>query len=241
LHDNRTDAENRIDGHKHPHERGPAPVTAIGLTVRYADGTPALKDVSIDIKAGEKVALTGPNGAGKTSFLLSLVGVLRPESGSIMIGDVPVDKDHLLTVRRKVGLVFQNPDDQLFMPRIYDDVAFGPRNFGHTEEEVREKVEAVLETLGVPHLASRSSLKLSGGEKRVCAIATVLVMQPRVILFDEPTAFLDMKAKARFLEILKGLDQTRIVATHDPALAAEVADRVIALEDGQVLEDVMIL
>ena len=237
MHDNRTEAENRLDGHKHPHERAPAPVTASGITVRYADGTPALTDVSIDIKAGERVALIGPNGAGKTSFLLSLVGVLRPEKGTIMIGDVPVDKDHLLTIRRKVGLVFQNPDDQLFMPRIYDDVAFGPRNFGHTEEEIRNKVEAVLETLGISHLASRSSLKLSGGEKRVSAIATVLVMQPRVMLFDEPTAFLDMKAKSRFLEILKTLDQTRIVATHDPAVAAAVADRVIVLEDGRVTDD----
>ena len=224
--------------HKHPHERGPAPVTVKGITVRYADGTMALNDVSIDIKAGEKAALTGSNGAGKTSLLLSIVGVLRPDSGSIMIGDVPVDKDHLLTVRRKVGLVFQNPDDQLFMPRIYDDVAFGPRNFGHTEEEVREKVEAVLERLGIPHLAGRSSLKLSGGEKRVCAIATVLVMQPRVILFDEPTAFLDMKAKDRFLEILSELEQTRIIATHDPELASNIADRVIVLEGGRVIDGI---
>ena len=237
MHDNRIEPNITTSGHKHPHERVPAPVRVSNLTVRYADGTPALKDVSIDIKAGEKVALIGSNGAGKTSLLLSLVGVLRPDAGTIMIGDVPVDKDHLLTVRRKVGLVFQNPDDQLFMPRIYDDVAFGPRNFGHTEEEVRDKVEAVLERLGVPHLASRSSLKLSGGEKRVCAIATVLVMQPRVMLFDEPTAFLDMKAKARFLEILSTLDQTYILATHDPALAAASAGRLIVLEEGRAIAD----
>jgi len=237
LHDNRTDRVETHGEHKHPHESGPAPVRASGLTVSYADGTTALKAVDMDIKAGEKVALIGSNGAGKTSFFLSLVGVLRPDAGTIMIGDVPVDKDHLLTIRRKVGLVFQNPDDQLFMPRIYDDIAFGPRNFGHTEEEVREKVEAVLETLGIPHLVNRSSLKLSGGEKRICAIATVLVMQPRVLLFDEPTAFLDMKAKARFMEILQTLEQTRIVATHDPVLAAATADRAIVLEDGCVIDD----
>ena len=241
MHDDR-DKKNAIlaDGdreHRHPHESGPAAVCVSGLTVRYADGTVALKDVSIDIKPGEKVALIGPNGAGKTSLFLTLAGILRPEAGSVMIGDVPVDKDHILAVRRKVGLVFQNPDDQLFMPRIYDDVAFGPRNFGHTEDEVREKVEAVLETLGAAHLASRSSLKLSGGEKRVCAIATVLVMQPRVMLFDEPAAFLDMKAKARFMEILGSLSQTRIIATHDPALAEAVSDRVIVLENGSVTDD----
>lgn len=223
--------------HRHPHGHGPAPVSIRDLTVSYSDGTTALKGVSLEIGAGEKVALIGANGAGKTSLFLSLVGVLRPDRGAILIGDVPVDKDHLLTVRRKVGLVFQNPDDQLFMPRIYDDVAFGPRNFGHTEDEVREKVEAVLGTLGVPHLLSRSSLRLSGGEKRICAIATVLVMRPRVMLFDEPAAFLDMRAKARFMEILKGLDQTRIIATHDPALAEAVSDRAIVLEDGSVTDD----
>jgi len=236
MHDDRKEKP-LIEEHKHPHERVPAPVSVRSLTVRYADGTTALKDITIDIKAGEKIALTGSNGAGKTSFFLSLVGVLKPETGTIMIGDVPVDKDHLLTVRRKVGLVFQNPDDQLFMPRIFDDVAFGPRNFGHTEEEVREKVVTALEALGAERLIDRSSLKLSGGEKRVCAIATVLVMQPRVMLFDEPTAFLDMKAKTRFMDILKTLDQTRIVATHDPVLAAAVSDRVIVLEDGIVIDD----
>ena len=214
-----------------------APLSIQNLTVSYSDGTMALKDVSIEIGAGEKIALIGANGAGKTSLFLSLVGILRHDTGSILVGGVPVDKDHILTIRRKVGLVFQNPDDQLFMPRIYDDVAFGPRNFGHTEDEVRGKVEAVLESLGVPHLMARSSLKLSGGEKRVCAIATVLVMRPRVMLLDEPAAFLDMKAKARVLEILKGLEQTRIVATHDPAFAEAVSDRAIVLEDGSVMDD----
>ena len=223
--------------HTHPHGHGPAPLTVRGLTVTYADGTPALKDVSFTLEAGEKVALIGGNGAGKTSLFLSIVGVLKATSGEIYIGDIPVDKDHLLTVHSKVGLVFQNPDDQLFMPKIYDDVAFGPRNFGHSEEEVKVKVRAVLASLEAEHLIDRSSLKLSGGEKRVCAIASVLVMNPRVLLFDEPTAFLDMKAKHRFMDILAGLEQTRIVATHDPAVAAAVAERVIVLEHGEVAAD----
>jgi len=238
MHDNRDEVKiNEAAEHKHPHERGPAPLSVKGLTVRYSDGTAALTDVSLDIKAGEKVALIGSNGAGKTSFFLTLVGVLKPDTGSIMVGDVPVDKDHILTIRRRVGLVFQNPDDQLFMPRIYDDVAFGPRNFGHTEEEIREKVEAVLETLGVSHLKNRSSLRLSGGEKRICAIATVLVMSPRIMLFDEPTAFLDMKSKARFMKILGTLNQTCIIATHDPSVAEAVSDRVIVLENGKITAD----
>ena len=240
MHDNRDDiniSKAAEQKHRHPHRSGPAPLSVRGLTVRYSDGTTALTDVSLDIGAGEKVALIGPNGAGKTSFFLTMVGVLKPDAGSIMVGDVPVDKDHILTIRRRVGLVFQNPDDQLFMPRIYDDVAFGPRNFGHTEEEVREKVEAVLEPLGVSHLINRSSLKLSGGEKRICAIATVLVMSPRIMLFDEPTAFLDMKAKARFMKILSALNQTCIVATHDPAVAEAVSDRIIVLENGKIAAD----
>ena len=238
MHDNRDEKSITAEcGHKHPHGRGPASVSVLGLTLHYADGTAALRDVSLHIGAGEKVALIGSNGAGKTTFLLSLVGVLRPGAGSILVGDVPVDKEHILTIRRRVGLVFQNPDDQLFMPRIYDDVAFGPRNFGHTEDEVREKVNAVLETLGASHLVNRPSHKLSGGEKRICAIATVLVMSPRVMLFDEPTAFLDMKSKARFLQILGGLDQTRIIATHDPDLAASVSERIIVLENGRVIDD----
>jgi cobalt/nickel transport system ATP-binding protein len=208
-----------------------------GLTVTYADGTPALKNVSFTLEAGEKVALIGGNGAGKTSLFLTLAGVLKPEAGEIFIGDIPVDKDHLQTVHSKVGLVFQNPDDQLFMPKIYDDIAFGPRNFGHSEDEVRQKVTDVLTSLEAEHLMDRSSLKLSGGEKRVCAIASVLVMNPRILLFDEPTAFLDMKAKHRFMNILAGLEQTRLVATHDPAVAAAVAERVIVLEHGEVCAD----
>jgi cobalt/nickel transport system ATP-binding protein len=236
MHDTR-DSKNTAPAHKHPHEGGPAPIDIKGITVKYSDGTMPLSEVSLHINAGEKVALIGDNGAGKTSLLLALSGVLALSGGSILIGDVPVDKEHILAIRRKVGLVFQNPDDQLFMPKIYDDIAFGPRNFGHTEEDVREKVAAVLSSLGASHLAERSSLKLSGGEKRICAIASVLVMRPRVLLFDEPTAFLDRKSKARFMDILGGLGQTRLIATHDPDFANTVADRILVLNAGQLVYD----
>ncbi|MDR3305933.1 MAG: energy-coupling factor ABC transporter ATP-binding protein [Clostridiales Family XIII bacterium] len=236
MHDTRKPKQS-VETHEHPHERGPVSIDINNITVKYSDGTAPLRDISLHLNAGETVALIGSNGAGKTSLLLALVGILLPEKGSIAIGDVPVDKEHMLTVRRKVGLVFQNPDDQLFMPKIYDDIAFGPRNFGHGEEEVREKVAAVLSALGISHLSNRSSLKLSGGEKRVCAIASVLVMNPRVLLFDEPTAFLDREAKARFLGILAGLGQTRIIATHDPDFAKTVADRVVVLKDGRIARD----
>ncbi|MCL2493658.1 MAG: energy-coupling factor ABC transporter ATP-binding protein [Clostridiales bacterium] len=233
----RRSAEEPPREHHHPHERGPASLDIRGLSVAYSDGTRPLNGVSLHLDAGEKVAVIGANGAGKTSLLLTIVGVLTPAAGSVVIGDVPVDKEHILTVRRKVGLVFQNPDDQLFMPRVYDDVAFGPRNYGHTETEVREKVETVLSELGVLHLAEKSSLKLSGGEKRVCSIASVLVMNPRLLLFDEPTAFLDQAAKRRFMEILGRLEQTRLIATHDPDFARIAADRAVVLENGGIVAD----
>jgi cobalt/nickel transport system ATP-binding protein len=223
--------------HAHPHSHGPAPLIVSGLTVTYADGTPALKNISFTLEAGEKAALIGGNGAGKTSLFLTIAGILKPDAGEIFIGDIPVDRNHLLTVHSKVGLVFQNPDDQLFKPKIYDDIAFGPRTYGHSEEEVRQKVQDVLASLEAEHLMDRSSLKLSGGEKRVCAIASVLVMNPRVLLFDEPTACLDMKARHRVRNILAALEQSRLVATHDPAVAAAVAERVIVLEHGEIAAD----
>ena len=237
IHPGRPSADELPRGHRHPHEHGPVSLDIEGLSVSYSDGARPLEDVTLHVDAGEKVAIIGANGAGKTSLLLTIVGVLAPESGRILIGDVPVDKEHILTVRRKVGLVFQNPDDQLFMPRVYDDVAFGPRNYGHTEAEVREKVEAALSELSVLHLAEKSSLKLSGGEKRICSIATVLVMNPRLLLFDEPTAFLDRAAKSRFMEILNRLGQTRLIATHDPDIAHAAADRAVILENGRITAD----
>ncbi|MDR0853732.1 MAG: energy-coupling factor ABC transporter ATP-binding protein [Clostridiales Family XIII bacterium] len=207
------------------------------LTVKYEDGTTPLKDVSFSAAAGERIAILGDNGAGKTSLFMAMVGILKAETGTIKITDVPVDKENLLTIRRRVGLVFQNPDDQLFMPNIYDDIAFGPRNYGHSEEEVNEKVTAVLEELEISHLKDRSSLKLSGGEKRIATIAAVLVMRPKVLLFDEPTAFLDNKSKKRFAEILETLPQTRILATHDLELAKKTSDRIIIMDKGRIIYD----
>lgn len=206
------------------------------LKVSYADGTVAINDLSLQISDGDSVALIGGNGAGKTSLMLSIVGILTPQEGTIKVSDVEVSKDNIEQIRRWVGLVFQNPDDQLFMPRTYDDIAFGPRGYGHSEEEIAEKVSAALKLLGIEKLGDRSSLKLSYGEKRSVAIASIMVMRPRIIMFDEPTAFLDPKARRNLINLLKDLTQTKIIATHDISFAREVCNKAVILENGRIIK-----
>lgn len=155
-------------------------------TVAYPDGTVAVNHLDLHIRQGEHLALIGANGAGKSSLILSLVGVL-PGKGSVAVDGVRLGKDTLTTIRTKVGIVFQNPDDQLFLPTIYDDIAFGPRNLGMDKESVRHRVEDWLKLLHIEHLRDRTTLKLSGGEKRMAAMATVLAIKPSVMVLDEPT------------------------------------------------------
>jgi len=207
------------------------------LVIEYPDGTRAIDTVSFFLKEGENVALIGANGAGKTSLLLALVGVLPASGGEIQMGETVLEKKSLRQIRSRAGMVFQNPDDQLFMPNIYDDIAFGPRNFGCTEEETKERVAAALNKLGIEHLAERSPLKLSGGEKRLAAIATVLAMEPELLLFDEPTAFLDPRARRNMIYTLMDLPQGKIIATHDTAFASILCTRVILLQDGRLVAD----
>lgn len=206
------------------------------LSVVYPDGTKAIDDISLSLADGETAALIGANGAGKTSLILSLVGVI-PSKGDVAVGDVRPCRETVGGIRRRVGVVFQNPDDQLFMPTIYDDVAFGLRNYGIAEAEVEQRVDRQLQELLITHLKHRSSLKLSAGEKRTAAIATVLVMEPTVMLFDEPTAFLDPKARRNLINLLGKLPHTKLIATHDISFAAEVCDRAILLKSGRVFAD----
>jgi len=207
------------------------------LTVIYPDKTKAIDNISFTLGEGESIALIGENGAGKTSLLLAIVGVLEAASGTIEAGGIQLTKKTVTEVRKQIGLVFQNPDDQLFMPLIYDDIAFGCRNFGLPEDEIQKRVEETLEHLNISRLRERSSLKLSAGEKRIAAIAAVLAMNPSVLLFDEPTAFLDPKAKRALAETINKLPQPKIVATHDMEFAAKVCNRVIVLKDGRILAD----
>jgi cobalt/nickel transport system ATP-binding protein len=168
------------------------------LSVIYPDKTIAVDNIDLHIDNEETVALIGANGAGKTSLLLALVGVVA-SAGEIIVDDLLLERKTLGEIRKRVGVVFQNPDNQLFMPTIYDDIAFGLRNYGVSEAEVEAKVDYYLKELGIMHLKHRSPLKLSGGEKRIAAIATILVMEPSIMLFDEPTAFLDPKARRNLI------------------------------------------
>jgi len=212
-------------------------ITVDDLSFAYPDGTRALDGVSFGAGHGEAIAVVGANGAGKSTLLLHLNGLLTPEHGSVDIGGVPVTKATLPDIRRTVGMVFQDPDDQLFMPTVAEDVGFGPLNLGLAPEEVAARVHAALARVGAEHLAERPPYHLSGGEKRVVAIATVLAMEPKVLVMDEPSSGLDPRARRRLIDLLESFEHTRLVATHDLDLAATLCERTIVLGRGRVLAD----
>ncbi len=209
--------------------------TELGYT--YPDGPTALSGISFRITHGESVAIVGSNGAGKSTLLQHLNGCLVPQKGTLRVGDVIVAESTLQTVRRTVGMVFQDPDDQLFMPNVYEDVAFGPANLGLPAEDIELRVMQALETTGVAHLRTRAPYHLSGGEKRAVAIATVLAVWPDILVLDEPSSALDPRARRRLLELLKTFDHTKVVATHDLDFALELCERTIILSRGNVHAD----
>ena len=201
-------------------------LTINNVTVEYPDGTKAINNLS-----GEKLALIGANCAGKSTLMLAIEGILD-STGEIKIDDLVVDSKNIVKVRQQVGMLFQNPDDQLFMATIYDDIAFGPRNAGLDEESVKYRVEDRLKLLNIEHLKDKTALKLSGGEKRMAALATVLAMKPSVMLLDEPTAFLDPKARRNLINVLNSLPHTMLIATHDLTFAKEVCREAVVIKDG---------
>ncbi|MDE6693987.1 MAG: energy-coupling factor ABC transporter ATP-binding protein [Muribaculaceae bacterium] len=207
------------------------------VTYRYPDGTTALDNVNFLISHGEKVALLGLNGAGKSTLILHTNGILMADSGEVNVGDVPVCKKTLPLVRQSVGLVFQNSDDQLFMPTVEEDVAFGPLNMGLPQEEVNRRVDKALEDVGALELKHRSASALSGGQKKAVAIATVLSMGPSIMVLDEPTSDLDCTARRRLIDLLKGFHHTLLVATHDLDLARELCPRALLLYHGRIVAD----
>lgn len=207
------------------------------LEYSYPDGTAVLQGVSFRITHGEKVAIIGANGAGKSTLLLQLNGCLLPRAGTVRIGDLPLNKETLPHIRRTVGMVFQDPDDQLFMPLVRDDVAFGPLNLGLPPEEVEQRVEQALTTVGALHLKARPPYRLSGGEKRAVAIASVLSMSPDILVMDEPTSFLDPKTRRQLIELLQTFHHTLIIATHDLDMVLDLCSRTIILKAGQVIAD----
>lgn len=206
------------------------------LRFSYPDGHPALKGVSLQIDRGEKVALVGPNGAGKSTLMLHLNGILAGQ-GNIRVAGMPVTKENLPTIRAKVGLVFQNPDDQLFSPTVFEDVAFGPLHMGLPEAEVRERVTQALDQVEMDQYAHRLSHHLSMGEKKRISIATVLAMRPEILILDEPSAGLDPRARRSLINLLRRLSLTMLVSTHDMALVAELFPRIIIMDDGRMVAD----
>ncbi len=203
----------------------------------YPDGFEAINDLSFIIHHGESVGIIGANGAGKSTLLMLLMGVLFPDKGGVLVGDVHVMKKTLSMIRQRLGMVFQNPDDQLFMTTVYDDVAFGPRNYKLDEMEVETRVMKALETMGIVHLKDRAPFKLSGGEKRSAAIASVLSMQPDVLIMDEPTSALDPKSRRRVINLLNKFEHTKIITSHDLDMVYDTCQRVILMKNGKIEAD----
>ena len=210
---------------------GPSLVVS-GLTFSYLDKPGVLQDVNLEVWPGERVGLVGPNGAGKTTFFLLVCGVLKPDAGEVtLFGEPMVYGDF----RPEIGLVFQNPDDQLFCPSVRDDVAFGPQNLGLSKEDVKVRVIEALSTTGVLELADRPPHHLSGGEKRMVSIAGVLAMYPRLVIYDEPNANLDIRSRRRLIRFLQASQETIFIASHDLELILEVCDRVVLMDEGHVV------
>jgi cobalt/nickel transport system ATP-binding protein len=206
------------------------------LRFTYPDGRVALHKVDFVIAPGEKAALVGPNGAGKSTLILHLNGILMGE-GEVKVCGLSLTKENLGQARASVGLVFQDPDDQLFSASVFEDVAFGPMYMGLSREEVRLRVEKALEAVGMQGFEGRVSHHLSGGEKKQIAIATVLAMEPEILVLDEPTAGLDPRSRRRLINLLKDLPMTMLVSTHDIPMVAELFPRTITIDEGRIVGD----
>lgn len=211
------------------------------LSFSYPDGHVALQNVSLAIKRGEKVALVGPNGAGKSTLMLHANGILgsleKGKENRIEIAGIPLTKANLPTIRAKVGLVFQNPDDQLFSPTVFEDVAFGPLYMGYSKSEIRHRVEQALAQVGMSSFGERLSHHLSIGQKKRIAIATVLAMDPEILVLDEPSAGLDPRARRSLINLLRDLPLTLLVSTHDMLMVRELFPRMVIMDEGKLVAD----
>jgi cobalt/nickel transport system ATP-binding protein len=219
------------------HVTVPPAVSVRGLRFAYPDGRVALDGVDLDVAAGERVAILGPNGAGKTTLVLHLNGIYQAREGSVTIGGVPVARANLAQIRHRVGIVFQDPDDQLFMPTVRDDVAFGPAHAGLRAGELDRRVAGALDAVGMGVHGDAAPHHLSFGQRRRVAIATVLATSPAVLVLDEPTANLDPAARRELTHVLDQLDITLVVVTHDLPYANELCTRAVILDRGQVTAD----
>lgn len=214
------------------------PILAVeNLSYRYPDGTRALGGVGFTVAQGESVGVIGANGAGKSTLINHLNGYFLPEEGRVTVGGEPVDRKSRAGIRRRVGVVFQNPDDQLFLSRVFDDVAFGPRNLGFSEEAVGERVRRALDLLSAWDLRDRPSHGLSDGQKRSIAIAGVLAMDPDVLVMDEPTSNLDPRSRRSLIRFLRGFTHTKIIVSHDLDFIWETCERTLILAEGRIAAD----
>ncbi|MBD2021318.1 ATP-binding cassette domain-containing protein [Leptolyngbya sp. FACHB-36] len=215
------------------------PIDIQNLSYAYPDGTEALRDISVSIRATERVALVGANGSGKSTLLLHFNGLITPQQGEIVVGDLRMETLNLKAIRNFVGLVFQNPDDQLFMPTVWEDVTFGPMNQGVKGQNLAHRAAHAMTAVGLdPNFyGPRNANNLSGGEKKRVAIAGVLAMQPQVLVLDEPSAQLDPRSRRQLIHLLDSLPLTQLIATHDLDLALELCSRTIVLSQGQIVYD----
>jgi cobalt/nickel transport system ATP-binding protein len=208
-----------------------------GLAFVYPDGTQALFGIDLEVTPGERVAVLGPNGAGKTTLVLHLNGIHLPQRGSVEVGGLAVSKGNLQEIRRRVGIVFQDPDDQLFMPTVGQDVAFGPANMGLSGDELDERVRSALEAVGMQDTIDRAPHHLSFGQRRRVAVATVLAMRPQILVLDEPSSNLDPAGRRELAEILRSLDITMLMVTHDLPYALELCPRSLVMNRGAIVGD----
>ena len=206
------------------------------FSYHYPDGTCALNDISLTIEHGQRVALIGPNGAGKSTLLLAMAGFAKG-NGKILIDGLEIEKKNLRKIRRTIGSCLENPDDQLFMPTLFDDVAFGPLNMGLEADEVKMRVNNVLQTVGLAEMADKAPHHLSAGQKRAAAIATILSMSPQIITLDEPDGSLDPANRNNLIKLLAGLSQTLIIATCNMNFAVTVCSRFVLIDSGKIIAD----
>ena len=207
------------------------------LCFTYPDGFEALKGLTFTLAKGEKAALIGPNGAGKSTLMLHLNGINMPAAGSVSVGGLAVSRQNIGKIRAEVGLVFQDPDDQLFSPTVYEDVAFGPIHMGLAKDEVDRRVTEALAAVGLPGFGGRQPFHLSIGQRKRAALATVLSMSPSLLVLDEPSAGLDPRGRRELINLLRGLEQTMLVSTHDMKLVAEVFPRTLIVDEGRLVAD----
>ena len=206
------------------------------VSFAYESGEPVIRDMSFRIEDGEAVGLIGANGAGKSTIMKLFLGLVQGE-GRILVDDTEVNKDNLSAIRHKLGFVLQNSDNQMFMPTVYEDMTFGPLNYGISREEVDKRVDEILERLDLQHLKHKYNHKISGGEKRMAAIATVLAMEPEAILMDEPTSALDPYNRRVVINTIKELKQTKIITSHDLDMIMDTCSRVILISNGSIVAD----